>query len=304
MNIKKINLNLLVSFNSLITECSVSNAAKKCHVTQAAMSNTLHQLRELFNDPLFIRESKGIKPTPKALSLHGKIRDALASIEDVFTEEFFDPKLSKREFHLALSEHGENLLLPHLYKYISTFAPSIKLRISPYRESINDIERLSTEIDIAIGSDYGISPQVYSEKLMLENGIIIMNKRHIYANKLMTMKSYLSLKHIAVTYNAGSSISYIDASLKKLHHSRNVIMYLTNIRTAVELVRNSDLVGTFPKALTLSLIKKDDFVIKKMPFHIDDYRISLLYHKRYSTEPAHAWLVSVIKKIVQSNVNG
>jgi DNA-binding transcriptional LysR family regulator len=298
MNIKKINLNLLIAFDALILECSVSAAAKRCHVTQAAMSNTLKQLRELFSDPLFIRESKGIKPTPKALTLHKKIRDALSSIEEVFTEESFDPKISTREFHLALSDHGENLILPKLYDYMSKHAPAIKLRVTPYTH-IHDIERLSTDIDIAIGANYGIPQQIYSEPLLLENGVIVMNKHHVYANKNLTMKSYLSLKHIAVNFNPHSGLTYIDSALKKSQQSRNVIMYLTNISTALSLIKTTDLVGTFPKSIVTALTSKNDFAIKKMPFAINDYVVSILYHKRYSTDPAHAWLIGIIKMLVK-----
>lgn len=297
MNIKKINLSLLVAFDALMANGSVSAAAKHCHVTQAAMSNTLKQLRELFSDQLFIRESKGIKPTPKALSLHKKIRDVLLSVEGIFTDEKFDPKISTREFHLAFSEHAENLILPKLYTYVSKYAPGIKLRVTPYVHT-HDLERLITEIDIAIGPGYGISQNIYTEPLLVENGVIVMSKNHRYAKKSLTMKDYMSLKHIAVNYNPNSGLSYVDSEMAKALRSRNVSIYITNIRTALVLIKKTDLVGTFPKLLVNALASKNDFAIKKMPFTISDQIVSLLYHKRHSGDHAHSWLIGLIKTLV------
>jgi DNA-binding transcriptional LysR family regulator len=166
MNIRKIKLNLLIAFDALMKTGSVSLAAKECHVTQAAMSNSLKQLREMFADPLFIRESKGMSPTSKAIMLHAKIRDALASIEQVFMDAQFNPKISKREFHLALSEHGENLILPKLYAYLATHAPFIKIRVMSYTETMQDVERLSSDVDMAIGTPLPVSSQIHSEVLL------------------------------------------------------------------------------------------------------------------------------------------
>lgn len=299
MNIKKLSINLLVSFDALMTECSVSVAAKKCHITQAAMSNSLKQLRDIFDDPLFIRESKGIKPTSKATSLHTKVRAAITSIEDVFIEENFDPRRSSREFNLALSDHGENLILPALYKYLAVHAPYIKLRVTPYTQSTNDIERLTTDIDIAVGNNYGVPPQINSEILFIENAICVMRRNHEYANKSMTIKRYLSSHHIAVNYNPHSPLSHIDSALKKTDFVRTVMIYVTNLRIALELVKSSDLIGTFPKILLLGMIDKKDFAIKEAPFHVNDSNISLMYHKRHDSDPAHAWLINIIKKICQ-----
>jgi DNA-binding transcriptional LysR family regulator len=124
-----------------------------------------------------------------------------------------------------------------------------------------------------------------------------MSKRHPCARQSMTLKRYFSFKHIAVNYNAGSPLSYIDALLKKSNLQRDVALYVPNIRTALELIKTSELVGTFPKTLVEGLGHKNDFVFKKIPFEVSGYKIVLLHHKRWGSDPAHAWLVNVIHTI-------
>lgn len=81
MDLKKVNLNLLVYFEVLFTEHSVSKAADKCYLSQAAMSGILKRLRDIFEDPLFIRESHGLQPTPKAIALYSKVKTYLTYAE-------------------------------------------------------------------------------------------------------------------------------------------------------------------------------------------------------------------------------
>src|ERR1051325_11327592 len=105
VNITATNLNLFVAFDALMTHCSVSRAAKHVGITQSAMSNSLRHLRGLFSDPLFLRSSHGIVPTPRARELAGPVREALRLLERSLGPRVFDPAASTRTFVLYTSEH-------------------------------------------------------------------------------------------------------------------------------------------------------------------------------------------------------
>src|SRR5882724_9594872 len=100
MNITTANLNLFVAFDALLTANSVSRAARLMGVTQSAMSNSLRHLRDLFNDPLFLRSSHGIVPTARAHDVAGPVREALRLLERALSPKLFDPATSTRTFVL------------------------------------------------------------------------------------------------------------------------------------------------------------------------------------------------------------
>src|SRR5882762_5789329 len=130
MDMQGIDLNLLVAFDALMAERSVTRAAARIGRTQPAMSAALARLRALFADELFVRSARGLEPTPRALDLGGPLSDALAQIQRTldFTQTF-DPMGSKATFTLALSDHPAFVLLPRLVRHLATLAPNVVLHI-------------------------------------------------------------------------------------------------------------------------------------------------------------------------------
>src|SRR5215831_7981638 len=130
MNLQTIDLNLLIVFEALMEERGVTRAAKRVGLSQPAMSNALARLRRTFNDPLFVRTTDGMSPTPAAQSLIGPVRTALAQLRDIFEEKpAFAPSASERLFHLLTNDYVELTLLPPLAKAIRDQATGVSLRI-------------------------------------------------------------------------------------------------------------------------------------------------------------------------------
>ena len=110
--LSKIDLNLLVSLQILIEECSVSAAARRMSITQPAMSKTLGRLRDTFNDPLFVRSKRGIQPTPRAQAIAVELPALLAATEALLDAGDFSPNSYKGEITIAISEYVGLSLLP------------------------------------------------------------------------------------------------------------------------------------------------------------------------------------------------
>ena len=89
MNLARVDLNLLVYLDVLLRECSVTRAAEQLNITQPAMSNGLRRLRDLFDDPLLIRTSEGMRPTARALELQPQLREVLSKLEVVVQSSSF-----------------------------------------------------------------------------------------------------------------------------------------------------------------------------------------------------------------------
>lgn len=132
VNVAAVNLNLFVAFEALLAERNVTRAAKRLGVTQSAVSNALRQLRVLFDDPLFMRRSAGVDPTPRALALVDPVRRGLAALGEALAPPRFDPGTAARTFVVATSDYVELVLLPPLLARLSKEAPGVRVDIVPW----------------------------------------------------------------------------------------------------------------------------------------------------------------------------
>ena len=123
----RLDLNLLVALEALIEEGNVSRAAERLFISQSAMSKTLGRLRELFDDPLFIRKGSGMVPTPRAEQLAELLPKVLLAVQDMLTPPTFDPISYEGQFNLLVQGHMGQWLLPLLIERLSQRAPLIRL---------------------------------------------------------------------------------------------------------------------------------------------------------------------------------
>ncbi len=132
MDLRSVNLNLLAAFDALVVEKNVTRAAKRMGVTQSAMSNSLAQLRALFDDALFVRTAHGIEPTSRAIELHAPVREGLHRLEQALAPRHFDPKTANRVFVIAASDHVELVVLPGLLRRLGKVAPRVRVEVRPW----------------------------------------------------------------------------------------------------------------------------------------------------------------------------
>lgn len=113
MNLRSIDLNLLVIFDALIAERNVTRAANRIAMSQPAMSNALARLRHVFKDELFVRTARGMEPTPRAFELEDAVREILRKTEHLLVSDLeFDPANSERTFNARMSDLIGFLVLP------------------------------------------------------------------------------------------------------------------------------------------------------------------------------------------------
>src|ERR671917_2589445 len=129
-NLSRLDLNLLVAFDALLAEGSVTRAAERVGVGQPSMSHALGRLRKLLKDELFVRAPDGVRPTPRALALAGPVRVALSAIQGtLLQEQGFDPAAAERSFVLGMPDSVEVALLPRLMAQLGAEAPGVRVRV-------------------------------------------------------------------------------------------------------------------------------------------------------------------------------
>src|SRR5580704_14845314 len=125
----QLDLNLLVTLETVLAERSVVRAAHRLHVTPSAISNSLARLRHALGDPLVTRSGRGVVPTPRAAALLPALGRALREIDLAIHGDAFDPASTTRQFTLAIADAGQIVQVPRFASDFARAMPRAALRI-------------------------------------------------------------------------------------------------------------------------------------------------------------------------------
>ena len=295
MNITSVNLNLLVVLEALIEERSVSRAATRVGLSQPALSNALGRLRVTFSDPLFTRTSRGMTPTPRALELAGPVRSGLTQLRNALAERpRFDPAISTRSFHLAMTDYAELLLLGPLLRRIQRTAPEVQILVRRLERIFlpPEAQLRSGAFDAAIGffpEANALDPGTYSRDLFVEENVCMARKGHPLLRKRFTLRQFAAASHVAVFYRADSR-GLIDNILAGHGLRRRLQAATPHFLTVPHIVAESDLIAVVPAGLAARFRKKLPLDVRKSPLRLPPFHMRLLWHEHAANDPAHAWL--------------
>lgn len=296
IDLRKINLNLLLALDALLSEKHVTKAAEKLFLTQSAMSNSLNQLRNIFDDQLLIRGPKGMLPTALATQIHPQLKILLESMSAFFTHETkFNPATSDRVFNIGMSDHAEFLLLPKMLKIIEHQAPNIELAISRLNYARNEQTFTNNEIELGIGSLIKGQLNLMKKPLLEIKGLVVARKDHPLMQKKITLKRYLNAKHIRILYRGPEQrhMSNVENALANMGESRDTALTLQHVLPVLFTLQESDLIATVPNILSPELADKLGLAIQPIPFKVDACKTYLLWHASTDEDLGLKWLRSV-----------
>lgn len=292
MNLRKIDLNLLVALDALLTERHVTRAATRVYLSQPAMSNALKRLRYLLKDDLLIRTSKGMEITPRAIELIEPVRQILHQTERLLeSAHTFDPLLSDIQFKIRMSDVLEYLILPGLFKILEKEAPHIRLditHISPI-ETVLALEK--GHIDLAISMDLVHSTAIKSQELFHDRMVCVMAETHSISQKKLTLETFLEQKHLKVSMSPLDG-RYVDTALSKIGRVRNVSVNTPHWMVVPQLLRHSSMISVMSEHLVKKAGRK--LIYKELPFDSDEFKWSMYWHRKNENTSAQSWLRSKI----------
>jgi DNA-binding transcriptional LysR family regulator len=302
MNLNAVDLNLLVAFDALVTERSVSRAAANLGVTQPAVSHALKRLRYLFKDELLARGPHGMQPTGRALSLHPAVRSVLADIHSIVsTGQAFEPANTSRTFRLSMSDAMSVEVLPAIARRIRREAPNIDLAISTSgpQESCRRIS--DDEIDLAIGVFPHVPKELLSRELYRDTLICVADKRNKrLKNGRMEYRAYLESPHVTVARNRDTGIQ-VDEILDAMAVPRRIAVTVPHYLGVPSLIRGTDLVAHTRKRLLSVFRMSSDLVVfpVPLPMKVPELEFIQIWHKRYEADPGHRWLRDLVLDVVR-----
>lgn len=126
-------LNLLMIFDAIMTEGSITRAAEQLSLTQPAVSNALARMRAAWGEELFIKDGRNIQPTAFANNLWGQIQGPLGSLEHAINQSEFNPATAQRTFRISAADIFVEMIWGPLRKIIEQQAPGINIHAIPNR---------------------------------------------------------------------------------------------------------------------------------------------------------------------------
>lgn len=292
MDASSIDLNLLRLMQVVDQEGSVTRAAQRLGLSQPAVSNGLARLRRALGDPLFVRSSSGMEPTPRARRVLEALDSAMGLIRLGLRDDVeFDPAVATDEFSLLVSDLGELTYLPRLMQHVQQNAPGCRLRVRQLARG-GYAEALEAGLaDLAIGYLPQPRGSLRSRRLFTDCFVCMLRTGHPALEHPLTLERYLALSHVAVS-RAGGREGLVTATLAGLGAERRIALVIPHFAAAPGVVAGTDLAVAVPSQLA-DVYAGTGVVTIPLPFDVPRIEIALYWHDRLQEDPASRWLRGV-----------
>lgn len=299
MDLYRINLNLLVAFDVLIKECHVSRAAKKLHMSQSAASKLLIQLRELFNDPLMVRTSDGMKTTKTAQDIHSRVQLFLQSAEHVFeTDSKFEPLNFERKIRLGMPDSIAASILPNLMDLTEKIAPHVQLDFVSVNAS--ELTHLldSDQIDLAITYGYNLPDNAKAMTFSNDRPVCLTAENHpIMRCKRLTVNEYLKYEHIILKYKDEATLFGDKLLAEQGYSPRKIKMNVSSPLMVLPILSRSKLIFTIQESFAKIYADKFDLSYRPLPKFVPNIPIKIVWSPIYHNTQWHMWFRQEIKSL-------
>jgi DNA-binding transcriptional LysR family regulator len=288
-NLRKIDLNLLVTLETLLTERNVTRAANRLHLSQPSVSVQLRKLRELFGDPLLVPLSGRMVPTARAEALLPKVREILdrvaATVGDRAT---FDPATAQLTWRIAAADYAEYAIVLPLLTTLQRSAPNSRTAVIHAGHSKMYRQLESGAIDLALLALDDLPEHFHRRVLYEEHYVLIARKRHPALRRKLTLDTFSRLDYIVVSPEGGGFKGVTDTMLGSRGRSRKVMLSTQHFLFVPEAVANTDLVAVVPSRLAAG--REAQIQVLDPPLALPSYEMGMIWHERTHADPAHIWL--------------
>ena len=294
-DIRKIDLNLLITFGALYDVRNVTRAADRLALTQPTVSGMLARLRDLFDDPLFVRTQHGVIPTPRADALAKPIKTMLTDIEALVAPAQFDPATASMTVSVSANDYMQHSVIVPLIKSLRKKAPGIRLAILPA-----DITELTDKmargtIDLAVTIPEFSSPDLPRRLLYTERYVCTARKGHPVTGKKLSLNDFCRFDHVIVSPTGGSFEGPADQALAELGASRKVSVSLPSFHVLLDTIRTDDFFALVPARFLSG--KMAGLKTFEPPISVPDFDVIISWHHRVDKDPAHRWIRALLTTV-------
>jgi len=300
--LRQLDLNLLIIFETLLSECHVTRAAERVCLSQSAMSHALNRLREQLDDPILVRTERGMQPTARALAMLPAIREALQLLErTVAPPEPFDPATSGRTFVLAATDYFEAVVLPELVGFLQRVAPGIRIEVELIDERGSETRLAAQEVDLVVGLDASHRPPAHlvCEPWISEALVCLVGHNNYRVGGELSLDQYVALPHVVCADRSGSLTTQVDGWLAEQGRQRHTLSRNLNYTAAARIVAKSEAVLTLPRQMAQLFCQMLPVRLVNPPPGIPPVAMSLIAHPLSADTPAVRWLRERVQEFGQ-----
>jgi DNA-binding transcriptional LysR family regulator len=296
VHLRTVDLNLLHALHALLEERHVTRAAKRCFLSQPAMSRALERLRHTLGDPLLVRTGRDYERTVRGERVLRELESIMRRLGTMVQGEEFSPARSRERFHVAMTDHGSTILLPVLLRRIRKAAPDARLEVSAWRtQAYEDVA--AGRIDVALSAEV-VPPTLEYELIFKLDFVCLVGSAQPVRTRRLTLKQYLQLPHALVETLDGQQ-TMVDRPLAQLGVKRHVALRIPFFIPAIFAIARTDLILTVPRKLA-KIAAMAGLRTVEPPREIKAFPYFMAWHPRLAQEPAQAWFREQLRMVASS----
>jgi LysR family nod box-dependent transcriptional activator len=294
--LSRLDLNLLVSLDALLTERSVTRAAERLHLSQPALSASLARLRTHFNDPILARRGNMYELTPLALRLTEHTATALEAARRVFeSQASWTPHDSTREFSIYGSDYAFATIGAEVSRLAAESAPGVRFRFMLHTPAIVDdvVNRLRSTDGMVIPHGY-LSDLPYAD-LWRDGWVVVVSDANEMVGDELTMENLGALPWV-FTYQSRTAFTSAARQLQQLGIEPRVEAVVESFLSLPHFVRGTNRLGMVQAGLAHAAEQVDGIRILPAPFDATPVVNALWWHPMHNRDPEHAWMRSIFEQ--------
>lgn len=291
MRFGRLDLNLLVALDALLTERSVSLAADRLCLSQSATSSALGRLRDYFGDDLLVLKGRSMILTARAEELIDPVRTVLEQIRTtVAVAPPFDPATADRVIRIMASDYSTEVLLARVLADLAVEAPNIRFEIQPMHDApIEAIER--GYVDLLLTIDYAISSD-HPSQLLFEDDYVVVGDRDNPAMAVpMTRELYFDLGHVTARFGKSRVPAFDDWFVRRQKHQRRIEVVAPTFLSLPGLLVGTKRIATMHRRMAEVYARSMPLVMREIPFAIPPIRETVQWNIANSNDRALRWMV-------------
>lgn len=304
MDLRKIDLRLLYTLEAIHRTGSLTAAGDALGLSQPALSHQLRRLREMFDDPLFLRSPEGMHATPRAEDLVRSILRIQSTVKaELGSIGHFDPATVEREFNLCMTDVGEMVMLPKLLGKVRAQAPGVRIRtVAAAPRNMSDA--LTTgEADLALGPFPELTGAAIKCQKLFDRGFLcLLAEDHPRVGETLDLETYLREPHMFIA-TSGRIEETFEKFLLSRNLTRNIVLRVPHMLSVPTVIRESDLLATVPQSVALLFRNYSGIRAMELPFddttELPRTSVSQFWSARFDRDPANMWLRGLISDIFQ-----
>lgn len=287
-DIRRLDPQTLLVFESLLETKSTTLSAVRLGLSQSAVSGALRRLREIFDDPLFERHSRGLRPTTRANELSIPIAQILGSMRSLSSSLEFDPATAQGTVSFLATDYALSTIIAPIRDRLATVAPGLKVAVQAYssEEAFSNTSLLTT--DLLIGSPMMLPETLQSRHFKTDARVLFLAPDHPLASQEISLDDFVAYPHVMVSLRGRSSRSETDDALEACGYARVIDTITPSFLSLPTLLASGHRLAIAPQGL--AEVTQGSLIYRPLPLEMKPIELYAAWHKRFNEDKRHIWL--------------